>query len=247
MPQADRGVSCWDCPLRQNSAFSPISRAELDFIGGARRLQLDFDARQHILTPGEASDVFFTLFEGWAFKYQALEDGRRQIIDFLLPGDVLGLHSPFNGVARHGVCTVTKVRVCPLSSEGFSGVVSGQAGLTRGLLQTLLIDDRRADRRLLLIGQQTASERVCFLLLELRDRLRARGMASSTECEMPLTYEQIADALGLGRSPVARSLADLRTWGWATVQGRRAVFTDPAAMQKHCGYQPPPDERRMLI
>jgi CRP-like cAMP-binding protein len=247
MPQAERGVSCWECPLRQNSAFGPVSPTELDFIGGARRLQLDFNAREHILSPGEASDVFFTLFEGWAFKYQALEDGRRQIIDFLLPGDILGLHSSFNGGARHGVCTITKVRVCPLPTESFSALVSTQAGLTRGLVDTLLIDERRADRRLLLIGQQTASERVCFLLLDLRDRLRARGAGSATECEMPLTYEQMADALGLGRSPVARSLAELRAWGWATVQGRRAVFADPAAMEKHCGYQSPPEERRMLI
>jgi CRP-like cAMP-binding protein len=247
MPQAERGVSCGECPLRQNSAFSPVSRPELDFIKAARGLQLDFDAREHILAPGEASNVFFTLFEGWAFKYQALEDGRRQIIDFLLPGDILGLHSSFSAAAQYGVCTITKVRVCPLSNERFSTVISDQAGLTRGLVRTLLIDERRADRRLLLIGQQTASERVCFLLLELRDRLRARGMGSPTECEMPLTYEQIADALGLGRSPVARSLADLRAWGWATVQGRRAVFADSAAMEKHCGYHPPPDERRMLI
>ncbi len=150
--------------------------------------------------------------------------------------------------ARHGVCAITKVTLCPLLTERFRLLFEQQADLTRGLVQTLLVDEQRCERRLLLLGQQRSVQRVCFLMLELRDRLIARGLATEASCHFPLTYEQMMDALGLSRSQLARSLSEIRDRGWATLAHAQLSFCDAAAMAAFCDYEAEaPHLRRTLI
>jgi CRP-like cAMP-binding protein len=239
-------LPCPECPIRRKPLFRPFSDEELAFVTAAKVGQQDFAAREPIVLPG-ASDVTYTLLSGWAFRAEVLPGGQRQILDFLLPGDLMGLQSPLTGRVRHGVTALTNVTVCELSPSAVRTVFERHAELSAGLVQMLLLDGDRADRRLLLLGRQRPTQRLAYLMLDLHERLSLREFAANGRCEFPLTYEHMADALGLSRAQLARSLAELRDRGWANTQGGMLALSAPEAMAAFCAYEPAPAQPKRAL
>src|ERR671937_601284 len=87
-------LPCSLCPLRLRPLFKPFSAAELAFISTLKSDQVGLKPNAEIARAGEVMGRLYTLLEGWAFRYRALPDGRRQIAEFLLPGDLIGLELP---------------------------------------------------------------------------------------------------------------------------------------------------------
>lgn len=94
---------CVDCRLRRTDTFTPLAPDTIDFIDGFRHGTTLVDAGATIVQEQQPSGKLFTLYSGWAFRYRSLSDGRRQILNFLLPGDVLGLQQEFSSTAMHGI------------------------------------------------------------------------------------------------------------------------------------------------
>lgn len=231
-------ITCPECPIRRRKAFRQFTPEELAFVSGAKQAQIDYRPRDRIVRTGGNGHYMYTILSGWAFRYKSIGDGARQILDFLLPGDPVGLQSPLTGKVRHDVDALTAVTVCQIAGEPVRDVFEEMPDLASALMSTLLLDEERADRRLLLLGRQRPAQRLAYLLLELRDRLVRREMADETACDFPLTYEHMSDALGLSRAQLARSLAELRDRGWAKVRNGEARFDDPERMAAFCAYDP---------
>jgi CRP-like cAMP-binding protein len=212
-------VRCVDCPVRSKPLFRPFTPDELRFVSEAKTGQFDIGARGAIVDASANGHDMFSLLAGWAFRYKALPNGDRQILDFLLPGDLIGLQSPMVGRLKHGVIALTPVTVCEIASGPMQQLFEAQPGLAAALMQTLLIDDERADRRLLMLGRQRPTQRLTYLLLELFERLEQREAVHGDRCSLPLTYVHLADALGLSRAQLARSLAEIKDRGWAHLHG----------------------------
>jgi len=122
-----------------------------------------------------------------------------------------------------------------------------QPELSAAILETLLLEEARSDRRLLLLGRQRGTERLAYLMLELRDRLVSRGIGEADQCIIPLTYEQMADATGLSRAQLGRGLKDLRDWEWFGFNGEVARFSEAEAMARYSGYEPEGATLRAII
>src|SRR5207244_4975590 len=86
-------VPCFECALRACGAFKPISDMELAFINEMKRDHLTLPAGADIIAAGLGQAELYTLYAGWAFRFKMLPDGRRQILNILLPGDLIGLRS----------------------------------------------------------------------------------------------------------------------------------------------------------
>ncbi|MFN3389666.1 MAG: Crp/Fnr family transcriptional regulator [Allosphingosinicella sp.] len=241
-------VDCRHCPLRRTSAFRPLEGAELDFVRSIKTAQPSFPARTDIIQAGTVSERVYTLYSGWAFRYVMVRRGARQILDVLLPGDLIGLQSPLTGKVRHSVRSVTEVELCDLDGERFKSLFDDMPDLAEALVATLLYEEHRADIRLMLLGRQRPTERLAYFLLELRERLMRRGMTDGREFLLPLTYVQLADLIGVSRSQIGASLGDIRDQGWAHLRDGRLVFEDMERMVEGTGYQTMPDPRiRALI
>lgn len=241
-------VHCVNCPLRTRPVFRQMTDTEVAFITGLKSDHLELGAHDHILRAGETGQRLYTLFSGWAIRYRMRGAKRRQILDFMLPGDLLGLQTPMTGHVTHSVCSITPVSLCVLDGQPFTDVFAQQPELAAALVATFLAEEERADTRLMLLGRQRPTERLGYLLLDLRERLRERGMLSGQHQALPLTYELLADATGMSRSQLAHSLVELREMGWATVQGGGVEFGDVALMASACGYSEParPENRSIL-
>lgn len=240
-------VHCGDCPIRALPVFRPFEVDELAFVAAAKVRERRLRAREHILeAPGDGVTLF-TVFEGWAYRYKSLSPGVRQITDFLLPGDLIGLQSPLTGRMRHSIQALTDVVLCEVVVKSM-GAVFEMPGLGQALVKTLLLDEDRADRRLLMLGRQRPTQRLAYLMLELRDRLAARRIGDERQCPFPLTYDQMADALGLSRAQLARSLAEIRHRRWARVTNGELLITAPEDMQRFARYEPGAElEHRALL
>ena len=94
---------CEKCPIRQLKAFRPFTPEELDFVRTFKSGELTVDPRATILQEGTSSTHLFTVLQGWAFRYKTLPDGRRQLLNFALPGDFLGLQASLFKEMSHSV------------------------------------------------------------------------------------------------------------------------------------------------
>src|ERR1700730_8508330 len=100
-------LSCFDCSLRACGLFKPISRNELGAINEIKRDHLVLPAGAEIIRAGEGSPENYTLYSGWAFRFKTLPDVRRQILNFLLPGDLVGLQAAMFDAPQHGIEALT--------------------------------------------------------------------------------------------------------------------------------------------
>jgi CRP/FNR family transcriptional regulator, anaerobic regulatory protein len=231
-------VPCIACQLRQKTLFHQVSDRELDFIASLKSAHVSVAQKSDIVQAGEVGGSLYTLFGGWAFRYKRLPDGKRQILNFLLPGDLIGLESTVFGSIEHSVQTLTPVSLCVLEGRPIKDLFDSHPGLTLHLVRTLVEDQRRADERIVLLGHKSGPERLGYLMLETFDRLRQRGMADGTWCPFPVQRQQLADALGLSRTHLIRSLAELDEKGLATISSHTLAVLDRERLAAFSGYKP---------
>ena len=188
--------------------------ANLEFcVGGAGTQQIRaLKTGESLFLQGDEVRSICVLRDGWAFRYQCLEDGRRQIVDFVLPGDVLGIGpSPrmLYGVEALSPCTWITI-----SRESFFASVSRQPALSMKLVDMLSAGQVRAFEQLTSVGRRTARERVAHLLLDLARRVQKSACDyEGVEITMPLMLSHIGDALGLATETVCRCLGELKRAG----------------------------------
>ena len=230
-------IACIDCQVRKLPLFRQFSSDELAFVGRLKAGEKTFHRRDPIVVAGEDGRLLYSLLSGWAFRYIVLPGDGRQILDFVLPGDLIGLQSPITGEIRHSVAALTDVTVCDLAGRPFAEVFEAQTQLGMAIMRTILLEQERSDRRLALLGRQRPTQRLCYLMLDLRDRLLRRGVPADAPIDFPLTYDVMSDALGLSRAQLARCLAEIRDRGWALLANQRLTLLEPKAMATFSAYR----------
>jgi len=232
-------VPCEQCPLRRRPWFRPFSEPELSFVGEMKTDHIVVAPRADIIREDEVGGPVYTLFEGWAVRYHTLPSGGRQILDIVLPGDLIGLASAILGTVKHSVQAITPTTLCVLQGRGFTELFNGHPALALNILQTRVEEEQRMDIRLSLLGRTTAEQRIAYLMLETFDRLHQRGMVNGgSTCRFPLQRRDLADAAGLSRVHVARTLDSLRERRLVEIQDGTLVIFDRRKLIELAGYVP---------
>ena len=175
----------------------------LDAIGVIRHLA----PHESLVLEGDSADRFHRVLSGTVAGYKATADGRRQIIAFFFPGDLVGLtvgeHYAYGAEAldRAGVCSVPRTRMRELSRQSPT--------LHEDLLVALDREVAATQERLLWLGRKTARERIACFLLECAQRCGAPGNDGSQKVPLPMSQLEIGDYLGLASETVSRTLAQL--------------------------------------
>jgi CRP-like cAMP-binding protein len=192
-----RLVSCEKCPLRSLPIFRAFTPEELQFVSRFKFGEVDLGAGETLLEDGESSPYLFTLLSGWMFRYKTLSDGRRQILNFAMPGDFIGMQSAAFKEMQHTVESLTVVRLCVFPREKLLSLYSKQPGLGFDLTWLVSREERMLDDHLLSIGRRTALERMAYLVLLLNRRARELDLIVKGSLELPITQQHVADTLGL--------------------------------------------------
>lgn len=212
------------------SALSPMDdgarRAVEQAIERARKIA----SRRELVTEGREVREPLLLLRGWAARVRILGDGRRQILNFVVPGDLIGLCAQDRPIAPSTIVAITPVVVC----------AAPDAATSPALAQAYAVGAAREEAYLLAqiarLGRLNAHERITDLLLELLDRLQLAGLATRGRFELPLTQETLADALGLTAVHVNRMIQQARRAGELTWQSKEITIHDPATLARQVGH-----------
>jgi CRP-like cAMP-binding protein len=225
-------VSCFDCNLRACGVFKPISRNELGAINDIKREHMALAAGTEIIRAGEDTPEIYTLYAGWAFRFKTLPDGRRQILNFLLPGDLLGLQAAMFDAAQHGIEALTDVELCLLPRRKIWGLFSEMPGLAFDVAWLGAREEGHVDENLTSAGRRSATERVAALIIMLYKRCKMLGLVTDDSFAFPLTQQHIADALGLSLVHTNKTLARLRRMGMFSRKNGAMMLTNPHVLAR---------------
>jgi CRP-like cAMP-binding protein len=178
-----------------------LALAPLKAIGTISR----YSRNETIFSEGDSAAASFKVVSGAVRLCKVLPDGRRQIADFRLAGDFFGLEATDEyALTAEALADVVAVRY---SRARLDRLENEQANVRRDLMDVLRRDLTAAQMHLIMLGRQTAMERVSSFLVQLADRQDAESGAS---LEVPMGRQDIADYLGLTIETVCRAISELK-------------------------------------
>ena len=215
------------------NAFTRIAGESAEAVNEmASRRIVSVDRGQDIISEGEEPRTVNLLVEGWACRYKMMEDGRRQILAFFVPGDLADLHVYILNAIDHSISAITPVKYARLAPKEFEDISDAHPKLLRALWWESLVTDSIQREWLVSVGQRNALESVAHLACELFLRLKTVGMCAGNRCEFPLTQVDIADALGMTQPHVSRTISELNKTGVATLRRGMLEVTDLSKLKK---------------
>jgi len=240
-------IACYDCALRACGLFKPVTPDELAKINDMKKRHITLPAGAEIIRAGDESPELYTLYSGWAFRFKTLPDGRRQILNFLLPGDLLGLQAAMFDAALHGIEALTEVQLCVLPRRDIWGLFGQMPGLAFDVAWLGSREESIVDENLTSVGRRSAAERVAALIIALYKRACALGLVSDQSFGFPLTQQHIADALGLSLVHTNKTVARLRRMGMFAQNNGTMTLANPRVLARVAQYFDAEIPRRPLI
>lgn len=222
--------------LRAFTALSSESECAVEEMA-SRRVRT-ISAGDDIISEGDDPKSIHLLLDGWACRYKTLEDGRRQILAFFVPGDLADLHVYILSEMDHSIGALTPVRYASISPKEFEDASEGHPRLLRALWWESLLTASIQREWLVTVGQRSALEAVAHLCLELFLRSRLVDLCDGKDCPFPITQSDIADALGLTQPHVSRTLRELAVLEMITLRRRVLTVHDLPALKRLAGFNP---------
>ena len=232
-------MSAFNAPLPSISPLStrlsrlaPLEAGDMEALREAERNQRRLPARRELIREDETIRERRALLSGWACRQRILSDGRRQILGFLLPGDLIGVCQHTNPLASTTVVTINEAVMCPAPAA------EPGSGLSEAYARSAALEERYFLAHITRIGRLNAYERLVDWLLETQERLAFVGLSTADQFPLPLTQEMLADALGLTSVHVNRTLQAIRRDGLLTLRGGMMSLPDRVRLEKLVDYRP---------
>jgi CRP-like cAMP-binding protein/ActR/RegA family two-component response regulator len=199
-------------------ALSEADRAILARISASSRR---LGPRVDLIREDDAPDGVFLILEGMAFRHKVRANGARQIMAYLVPGDLGDLDVALLTTMDHTITTASACRVVRLAPETIAELMQHHPQIARALRMSTLVDEATLREWLMNVGCRSALERLAHLFCELLVRFRAVDRTRGDSFELPVTQGELGDTTGLSNVHVNRSLQELRRRGLIELKGRR--------------------------
>lgn len=196
-------------------------------MAGVRRVP----AKTTLIHDGSSAGTLYVVLDGFAAASKILPSGRRSITAFLVPGDLCGLWVTTPMRVDHAVTTITATSVAEIQQDVL-GSLWARPHLAQSLLWTMLVDASIMRAWLVSMGQRRAIEQMAHLFCELYYRLKTVGLSKGRTYPLPVTHEELADALGMTSVHISRTLQRLREEGLVEFKDRIVFILDLERLQK---------------
>ena len=225
-------------PIRKLENFARLSSGE------RRELERLLSKRVGFMKPledlnreGDSPRSIFAVLDGWACRYKVLQDGRRQIVSFFLPGDLCASHIYILREMDHSIGTLGPATVAEITCDGFEAVMAGSLRIGHALWWESLVTAAIQREWTVNLGQRDAAERLAHLFCELFIRLRCVGRTDGDTCAMPATQSHLADAIGVTEVHLHRTMKTLRDTGLVVLERRTLKIPDFDALRQYAMFQ----------
>ncbi len=217
-------IKCRFCPIRNLPLFQPLGDAELSFMESFKVGEMSLQPGTPILSAGSSSPQLYTALKGFGLRYRLLSDGRRQVLSFILPGDLIGLQAGVMEQMTHNVESTTAMTLCVFNRNELWSLFRNFPQRAYDLTWLAASEERFLGEALTAIGQKSAHESMCWALARIYRRLEALHMDERRSVPLPYRQQDLADALGLSLVHTNKTLARLRERQLATwSEGRLSV------------------------
>ncbi|WP_334191799.1 Crp/Fnr family transcriptional regulator [Pararhodobacter sp.] len=227
------GTACRNCPLRKRSLFLPFTEEELSFMESFKTGELKVDPRTTILLEGSNAPQLYTVLDGMGTRYTTLENGKRQVINFLFPGDFVGLQAGIMGEMKHSVEASTQMTLCVFRRDDLWEVFRRYPERAYDLTWIGAVEEHFLGETIASLGQRDATQRIAWALVRIWERLKAVGLETDGIVPLPFRQQDLADSLGLSLVHTNKTLKALRDIGlaqWSDGQLELLKIQDLAAL-----------------
>ncbi|GIT92036.1 Crp/Fnr family transcriptional regulator [Jannaschia pagri] len=203
-------TNCTHCPLRKLDIFESLTADSISFLQRFKSGELKVDAGTPLLMEGSNSPQLFTALKGMGVRYKLLPNGRRQVVNFVLPGDFVGLQAGVMGEMKHSVEATTPMVLCVFDRSELWTLFKTQPERAFDLTWAAAMEEHFLGEALTSIGQMSAMERIAWGLVRFHGRCENLGLIDGTKCPFPYRQQDLADALGLSLVHTNKTLMKLR-------------------------------------
>ncbi len=222
--------------LLRLKGLAPLSEAEIALVERLDVREVRVRRREQVLAQQMRPTFAYTLLSGWAARYEVRGDGSRRITGFLLPGDFCGIHAICDAAMDHAIIAITDCVVGHIAGEAMAELAHRSKAINEAIWRAKLVEEAILRKWLVYIAE--ARQSVGRLLCELHARAMFAGLSDEASCQIPLTQEEIADALGLTPVHVNRTLQRLRAEGLVEFRGQVLRILDEAALRQVAEFDP---------
>ncbi len=194
--------------------------------------ELVVDSGTPILMEGSNSPQLFTTLHGMGLRYRHLENGERQVINFVFPGDFLGLQAGLMGEMGHSVEATTKMTLCVFDRSELWSFIKADPERGFELAWLSAVEEHFMGESLTTVGQRTAIQAIAWMFVRIYLRSEATGISENNAMRFPFKQKDIADALGLSLVHTNKTISILKSrqlLGWS---GDEIQIHDLSALAK---------------
>lgn len=240
-------TDCKDCPLRKLQVFDELTGDELRFMQRFKAGELKIEKGTPLLMEGSSSPQLFTALKGLGLRYKLLPDGSRQVVNFVLPGDFVGLQAGVMGEMTHSVEATTSMVLCVFDRSELWSLFRSQPQRAYDLTWLAALEEHFLGEALASIGQLSAEERICWGLYRFYRRCEGLGLAEGGRCPFPYKQQDLADAVGLSLVHTNKTLMRLRKRRVLAWQNGHLQILDREKIEDMVMFSPPGRRIRPLI
>lgn len=238
LPFPNRPSRCGDCPKASRCLGMGLDKDE-----PAAVLDIDVHARvlhrhEKLVSDGDAFNALYIVRSGAIKTYKTTESGEEQIIDFCLPGDVIGLDAIHTGRFHCHAVALDTSSVCALDFTEIERLCDRSPAFRRAFFKRMSASILRNENFLVTLGTRDAYQRLAAFLVSLAEYHASQGY-SRLEFTLPMSRADIADYLNLAVETVSRLFSRLQSAKCVRVQRNAVTVTRLEALYQAAGMTPP--------
>ncbi|EAQ26223.1 Crp/Fnr family transcriptional regulator [Roseovarius sp. 217] len=241
-------TKCQNCPLRARDLFVQMTPQEVTFMQSFKTGELEVDGGTTLMMEASNSPQLYTALSGMGLRYKTLLSGERQVINFVMPGDFIGLQAGVMQEMQHSVEATTDMKLCVFDRKRLWELFRDHPDRAYDLTWIAAVEEHLLGESLAILGHMDGLERIARAFVRLFDRGAAIGLTTGHEMPLPYRQQDLADALGLSVVHVNKMLKRLREQRSATWQNGRLILHDRDELCRIAQLEPDRDPmKRPLI
>ncbi len=219
------------------AAIADLNDSERSFLQNCDIEGRYYQRGDTVFSEGADHTGLFLCVSGWGARFRLLEDGQRQIVDFIMPGSMFGAQ-----VDKEGRHTVSADALHDLSLAVINELVLREIAdkvpsIASRIAIALQDESSRLLERIVSLGRRDAQQRLGHFLLELNERQSAISGIEQSAIRLPIPQQEVADFLGLTSVHVSRTLGQMRDEGLIDYDDREITIMNPDRLAEICEFE----------
>ena len=224
--------------IRKLEGFLSLTDEEKQALDSVCQQSIERRMGEDLILEGDRPDHVLLLLDGWAFRYKLLPDGGRQIMAYLIPGDLCDIHIFILKRMDHSIALLSDAKIGLIPEKAMVALLDTYPRIARALFWATLVDEATLREWLANALRREPFERIAHLFCELWLRMNVVGLVDGRSFDLPLTQTELGDTMGLNAVTINRVLQRLRAEELITLKGKRLVILDIDRLREISGFDP---------